>query len=745
MTHGDASRPGRAATAAGAEARRLVERRWPLVGREAELERVRRLLRSDRGGAIVLAGPAGVGKTRLGAECLELAADRGFVPLRVSGTQSVGRLPLGAFAAFVPGLAADTDLPTVLRQVARSVLDRGAGAPVALLVDDAHLLDPASAALTHLLATGQDCCLLLTVRSGEPAPPPVIALWKDEVAPRLELTPFEPAEVGALLAAVLEGPVDGATLHRLWRRSEGNALFLREVVLGALETGRIRHEQGVWRLQGPLPPSFRLAEIVGARLGGPEHPHREALEVLAVGEPLELALLSAVGDRVDLEALRRRALVRIDRSGRRLEVRLHHPLYGEVLRDRLSPLRARAVARALAEALHGTGARRREDVLRLATWSLEGGTSVEADIMLRAATTARERHDFGLAERLARVAVGAGAGFEAGLLLGQACWLQGRAEEAERHLRGLEAEAVSDAQRALLASVRVNVLDFGLSRADLAVEVAEAAEATLSDPAQRDQLTADRARILARSGSYRSALALAEPLLDRADGAVLVTACCAAATSMAHGGRLAGAIATTERGYAAHLRLAGPPLPVGPAFHLMLRAGAMLLAGHLAEAAALAEREYRRGLEEGSVEAQAFFSDKLAEVALAEGRAGTAARLAGEAAAAFRELGWDLFVRCALATRAHALALLGEVRAARAVLADVDALDVPAGDLKGPEVLRARARVEVPPASRPAPVGICVMRWRWREPGVAGRSSPRRCTTSRGWAGRPRWPTACAS
>jgi hypothetical protein len=59
---------------------------WPLVGRAAELKRATTLLGADRG-AIVLAGAAGVGKTRLAAECLDLAATRGFVPLRVSATQ----------------------------------------------------------------------------------------------------------------------------------------------------------------------------------------------------------------------------------------------------------------------------------------------------------------------------------------------------------------------------------------------------------------------------------------------------------------------------------------------------------------------------------------------------------------------------------------------------------------------------------------------------------------------------------
>lgn len=564
-----------------------------------------------------------------------------------------------------------------------------------VFVDDAHLLDDSSAALTHLLATGDNICVLATLRSGEPAPDPVVALWKDGLAERLELQPFALAEVGDLLAAALAGPVDGAAVHLLWKRTEGNALFLRELVLGALEAGLLRRDGGIWRLRGPLPASSRLVEIIEARLGELDDPVRRSLGVLALGEPLEVELLQVVDTEIDLEALEHRGLVHIQQEGRRLGARLHHPLYGEFLRARLSPLRARASARALADALKAAGARRREDALRLATWSLDGGGSLEPEIMLAAATTARERHDLPLAERLARAALEAGAGFEAGLLLGQVCWLQGRAEEAEHHLGALVAQATTDSQRALLASARMNVFDFGFKRADIALQVAEEAEATITDPAYRDQITADRARILGRSGNYRAAISLAEPLVRRASGRALVSVCFAAATSMSQTGQTASAIEATERGLATHLRLTGPPLPFGPHFHLMIRAAALHIAGRLAEARALAQREYDKAIREESAEAQPWFSWMLAWIALNEGRLATAARLGGESAAGFRELGWRLFVRCALTPRAHALALQGEVETARAVLAELDALGVPAAELQGPEVLRARAWTEV--------------------------------------------------
>src|SRR5436305_11664347 len=481
---------------------------WPLVGRAAELKRAATLLRANRG-AIVLAGAAGVGKTRLAAECLDLAATRGFVPMRVTACQCAAGLPFGAFASLVPDLTPSTDLLEVLRRIVDAIVRRGQGKPVAVLVDDAHLLDQPSSALTQLLATTEHTFVLATLRSGEQAPDAVVALWKDELAERIELHPFAAHEVEELLTAALQGPVDGATVHQLHRRTQGNVLFLREVTLGALEAGVLRHEEGIWRLGGTLPASSRLVEIIGTRLSGLDERGRHTLEVLALGEPLEVELLQAVQNRVDLDALERRGLVRIEQDGRRLNARLAHPLYGEALRAHLSPLRFQASARVLAQALAAVGARRREDTLRLAVWSLDGGGSVQPDLMYAAATTARQRYDFPLAERLARAAVGAGAGFEASLLLAQLCWLQRRAEEAEQQLGTLIAIATTDSQRALLATTRIGVLDWALKRTDDALRVAEAAEAAIEDVSCRDQITAERARILGRSGRHSAAIVLA--------------------------------------------------------------------------------------------------------------------------------------------------------------------------------------------------------------------------------------------
>src|SRR5690606_37970613 len=114
-------------------------------------------------------------------------------------------------------------------------------------------------------ATGA-ATVIVTVASGEPAPDPIAALWKDGLAERIDLAGLGPRAVADLLTANLGGPVDPAAVVELTDRSGGNVLFLRELVLGAQNDGSLINDNGLWRLVGPLSPSARLSELVEARL-----------------------------------------------------------------------------------------------------------------------------------------------------------------------------------------------------------------------------------------------------------------------------------------------------------------------------------------------------------------------------------------------------------------------------------------------------------------------------------------------
>jgi hypothetical protein len=106
------------------------------------------------------------------------------------------------------------------------------------------------------------------------------------------LQPLGPRDIDELLAHVLDGPVDDAPRGGLWELSRGNALFLRELVLGGLEAGTLERRDGKWRWQGPFRPNNRLREVIRDRLMRTGAGSLDVLEHVAIGEPLPLDVLA---------------------------------------------------------------------------------------------------------------------------------------------------------------------------------------------------------------------------------------------------------------------------------------------------------------------------------------------------------------------------------------------------------------------------------------------------------------------
>src|SRR6476619_1314124 len=92
---------------------------------------------SDLSG-IVVAGAAGVGKSRVAREALEFAASRGCEIRWATGTSSARALPLGAFASWAGSTV--TDNLQLVRGVIEALTSTSTGAGVVVGVDDVHLL-----------------------------------------------------------------------------------------------------------------------------------------------------------------------------------------------------------------------------------------------------------------------------------------------------------------------------------------------------------------------------------------------------------------------------------------------------------------------------------------------------------------------------------------------------------------------------------------------------------------------------
>ena len=211
----------------------------------------------DEGRGVVVVAPVGTGKTRFVQQVLHDLAEVAVTEMLVA-TRSAQGLPLGAVAALLPSDTAAPAEPIDLFRVVRSALEqRAAERPLIVAIDDAHLVDPLSAALLHHLAAAAGVRLLVAVRTGEPVEDAITALWRDGFAQRLDVQPLGPRDVAALLRAVLDGEIDAASAHRLWLVTGGNPLYLHEIVneaqrVGTLEV-RSRRVALAWRRAGSVP------------------------------------------------------------------------------------------------------------------------------------------------------------------------------------------------------------------------------------------------------------------------------------------------------------------------------------------------------------------------------------------------------------------------------------------------------------------------------------------------------------
>jgi len=650
---------------------------WPLVGRGEELALVVEQLRLGASSAVVVAGAAGVGKTRFAAEVMLAAERQRCATAWSTATRAAATIPFGAFAHLlpVPGPGAGGRLE-LLRRAGSALGERAGGRRLVLAVDDAHLLDDASAALVHQLASTATAFVIATVRSGEPVRDSILALWKDGPAQYLEIQPLAEAEVRRLLALALGGEVEGATMLRLWEATHGNALFLHELVSDGLERGTLSARSGVWRWTGLLDPGARVAEIVRARIGTLSAADRRALELVAFAEPIEVSLLERLIGDGGLERLQRRGLVALERSDRRVDARLVHPLYGEILRRGAVP--RRALAARVAEALAATGARRRQDLLRLGTWRLEGGVIGAPELLAAAAWRAWASSDPMLAERLATAAVDGGGGFEARFTLALALRSQERFQQADALLAHLVPDAREHLQRVRVADARAAGL-WGMGMAEEAKRLLLDAEAQASDRDAREELAAIRATVLAFSGHAAASLAVARPILARpaAGDRVRVRAGLAAviALCLTGGADEANALVTDLREPA--LRLADE-LPFVASQLFAAHALALTLAGQLGDVHQQAQFEYERALVNRAHEPLALWAMVLGRVLLGQGALHRARSLLQEAAALYAESDPVGLGTVCLALLAQACAQSGERAAAEQALARARATHRPA-------------------------------------------------------------------
>ena len=345
------------------------------VGRELELAEVaacRASAADGDGAAVLVRGAAGIGKSAFCHEAARRARADGWDVVTVTATAPP--TPYAPVASAVEQLLARRDgtveaLPARTRDVLTTLTPLAGGArprnaptrhqvvaalrralgaaPAMLVVEDAHLLDEATAdALRQLLAGdgGPPVLVVLALRAEwlrTPLPGGVAEIARDHRALLLELGPLGDAEIAELLAQDATSPPTAAAVARIARAAEGNPFF-------ALELARAPG--------GVLAEPVRHA-IVG-RVTGLDPPAMDALMMLAVAErDLDLAgVLALTGlDEADAYALLDAALeagVLVVAGSR---YRFRHGLVTRALTDGLPAHRRVALHRQAARRLAAAG------------------------------------------------------------------------------------------------------------------------------------------------------------------------------------------------------------------------------------------------------------------------------------------------------------------------------------------------------------------------------------------------------
>jgi DNA-binding CsgD family transcriptional regulator len=597
----------------------------------------------------------------------------------------VAAIPFGALAHLLPSAEEKSTHLQLLQQAGQWMAKRAEGRRVVLGIDDAHMLDDASAALLFHLVINGIAFVVATLPTGMPAPGPVTSLWKEGIAQRLEIQALACSEVGQLIEAALGGPVEGLTRERLWQLSRGNILYLRELVRGGRQTGDLACSEGMWRWTGTVSAPPQLVELIQARIGTLAPALRDLGELVAFGEPLAFRLLNRAGvSAAEVEAAERAGLLSAEKAGIDIRVRLAHPLFGEVIRSQTPQMRKRTVHTTLAEAADAVGGLRSEDAVRIAVWHLEAGTRPEPELLVAAAGWALAALDYQLAEQFCRAALEAGPGWQAERLLAQALVGQGKAGPAEDLLSGQFALACADAERTEIAGIRALNLYWGLNRPEQAGDVLDQAAAHVAGTAQRAGLDAMRGRFLLHAGRCPQVLDVLGPVLanPHVPHRAMLEAMATATMALVACGRYDDAIAVADRG----LLLARPTAGEGWLLALdelaSTQAIAYLWSGQFTATADLAESGYQRALEVRS-------SPNVAVWALVRGQLAAARGAMTDASVWLREaiatLGGPTplhpyqgsVARAGLDALARVAALTADLPAAQGALAQVDALAGP--------------------------------------------------------------------
>ncbi|WP_432044247.1 AAA family ATPase [Streptomyces cadmiisoli] len=340
-----------------------------LFGREDDLQHIRRLLGAG-GGALLLSGDAGIGKTAVLDAMAAAARAEGAQVLRAAGVEFEAKYDYSGLNqllfpfqdtlrtleapfrdALLVALGFESGLPPPQLMVSNAVLLHlraiAGDAPLLMVVDDFPWLDRTSADVLGFVArrlAGTQIGVLAAARSES------LSLYDNGALPEYRLQPLD-QRASAHLIATRHPNLVASARHRLMTVAKGNPLALLELS-SVLPTMR---EPALGEAPAVLPLSRRLETVFGSRIIVLPRPTQSLLLLAALEPTGDLAVMQAAARQAnngygldDLAPAERAQLVYIDERRR---LRFRHPLIRSAAVEGSTSTARRAVHAALAQAL----------------------------------------------------------------------------------------------------------------------------------------------------------------------------------------------------------------------------------------------------------------------------------------------------------------------------------------------------------------------------------------------------------
>jgi DNA-binding CsgD family transcriptional regulator/tetratricopeptide (TPR) repeat protein len=404
------------------------------VGRQsqlAELELAYREALEGRPRLLLIAGDSGVGKTRLLSEARN-TLDGARVLLGQCVEQGELELPYAPLLGALRPLARDQDpvfaelnpssrahLATLLPSLGAASAGDGSSAdgqmrlfesllellhllsvrqPLVLMLEDMHWADRSTRAFAAFLARsliGERVLVLLSYRSDElhrkhPLRPLLAELVRLDSARLIELEPFDRDELAEALTDILGQQPGDDLIDRLLMRTDGNALYVEELLAAALD-GR-----------GATPQSLRDAFML--RIERMSADAGLAASAVSVGRAMDESMIShltGIESGPLRDALREAVAEHVLVAGGEGRFSFRHALLREVVYDDLLPGERNAMHLELARQLEATGelACAEDEAGRVAViathYAAAGDRSAALRATIRAAREARRVNAFG--------------------------------------------------------------------------------------------------------------------------------------------------------------------------------------------------------------------------------------------------------------------------------------------------------------------------------------------------------------